>query len=76
MKTIDYHETIKRFAELLSEIEQNSETFIIFRNGKPVAKLAPPKEINRLNYHPTLSKIKINYDPTEELTKGEWEEIK
>jgi hypothetical protein len=28
-----------------------------------------------LVYHPVLSKIKILYDPTEELTKEEWGEI-
>jgi antitoxin (DNA-binding transcriptional repressor) of toxin-antitoxin stability system len=47
---------------------------VICRNGKAVAELGPVKQRcgNRLKKHPEMSKIKINYDPTEELAGDEW----
>jgi antitoxin (DNA-binding transcriptional repressor) of toxin-antitoxin stability system len=60
---------------VLLEVEQKGETFVICRNGKPVAKIIPHNQPNRLVYHPVLSNIKILYDPTEELTKEEWGEV-
>ena len=50
------------------------ETFLICRNGKPVADLVPHKNKSRLTPHPSLSKFKIKYDPTEPLTAEEWPE--
>jgi antitoxin (DNA-binding transcriptional repressor) of toxin-antitoxin stability system len=50
---------------------------LICRNGKPVAELGPLKKHsgNRLGKHPVMSKIKMNYDPTEELSAQEWRPI-
>jgi prevent-host-death family protein len=75
MQTLNVHEAKTRLSAVLLEVEQKGETFVICRNGKPVAKIIPHTPANRLVYHPVLSKIKILYDPTEELTKEEWGEI-
>jgi len=45
---------------------------VIFRNGTPVADLAPRKSRSRLKTDPALRRIKIKYDPTETLSEAEW----
>ena len=74
MQKLNIHEAKTRLSAVLMEVEQKGETFLICRNGKPVAKLIPHKKKNRLAYHPMLSKVKIDYDPVEELSDVEWEE--
>jgi hypothetical protein len=37
--------------------------------------LIPYTRPSRLIYHPVLSKIKIDYDPLEDLSENEWGEI-
>ena len=75
MQTLNVHEAKTKLSAVLLEVEQRGETFIICRNGKPIAKIVPHITAKRLVYHPVLSKIKIQYDPTEELAKEEWGEI-
>jgi antitoxin (DNA-binding transcriptional repressor) of toxin-antitoxin stability system len=75
MQKLNVHEAKTRLSALLSDVEKNGETFIICRNGKAIAELGPHKRRSRLNYHPVLSKIRINYDPVEELTDAEWGEV-
>jgi len=72
MKTVNVHEAKTNFSSLLAKLEADSETIVICRNGEPVADLVPHKRGNRLKPHPLLSKIKINYDPTEPLSESEW----
>ena len=72
MKTVNVHEAKTNFSSLLATVENSSESFIICRNGEPVADLVPHKKVSRLKPHPVLSKIKINYDPTEPLSENEW----
>jgi prevent-host-death family protein len=72
MKTVNVHEAKTNFSSLLAKLEADRETIVICRNGKPVADLVPHKKVNRLKPHPVLSKIKINYDPTEPLSEDEW----
>ena len=74
MRTLNIHETKTHLSALLVEVEENGETFLICRNGKPVADLVPHKSRSRLPHHPSLSKFKIKYDPTESLTPEEWPE--
>ncbi len=74
MNTLNIHEAKTRLSAVLREIEEG-ETYLICRNGKPVATLSPFKRKNRMDLHPVLSRIKINYDPTEYLTEEEWGEI-
>lgn len=74
MKTLNIHETKTHLSTLLKEIEQNGERIVICRNGKPVADLAAHKPKSRLELHPILSKVEIDYDPTEPATEDEWPE--
>ena len=75
MQKLNVHEAKTKLSSVLMEVEQKDESFLICRNGKPVAVLKPYKKPSRLTYHPVLSKISVNYDPTEELTVDEWGEI-
>ena len=72
MKTVNVHEAKTNFSSLLATVEDSRESFVICRNGEPVADLVPHKRVNRIKPHPVLSKIKINYDPTEPLSENEW----
>jgi prevent-host-death family protein len=72
MKTVNVHDAKTNFSSLLATVENSNESFVICRNGEPVADLVPHKKVNRLKPHPVLSKIKINYDPTEPLSENEW----
>ena len=75
MQKLNIHEAKTMLSAILQQIEQSGETFVICRNGKPLAELIPYRKPSRLNYHPVLSKIKIEYDPVEDLSKNEWGEI-
>ncbi len=72
MKTLSMQEAETQFAFFLMEIEQKGETFVICRNGKPVAALVPYRRKSRLTPHPVISRITLHYDPTEPLTQDEW----
>ncbi|HCE44392.1 MAG TPA: type II toxin-antitoxin system prevent-host-death family antitoxin [Lentisphaeria bacterium] len=74
MQSVNVHEAKTRLSSLLAEIEKG-KSFLICRNGKVVADLVPHKRKKRTKSHPMLSKIKIDYDPTETLTEDEWGEI-
>jgi antitoxin (DNA-binding transcriptional repressor) of toxin-antitoxin stability system len=75
MEKLNVHEAKTRLSAVLMEIEKTGKTFLICRNGKPVAEMIPYKRPSRLPYHPTLSRIEIGYDPVEELAEDEWGEI-
>ena len=74
MKTVNVHQAKTNFSRLLATVENSSESFVICRNGEPVADLVPHRKVNRIKPHPTLSKIKIAYDPVEPLSHDEWPE--
>ena len=50
------------------------QTYLICRNGKPVADLIPHTKSDRLKTHPAVRDIKIKYDPTEPASEDEWPE--
>ena len=72
MQKINIHDAKTRLSAVLAEIERTDESFVICRNGEPVADLVPHRKQSRLKKHPVMSKIKIGYDPTEDLTTDEW----
>jgi antitoxin (DNA-binding transcriptional repressor) of toxin-antitoxin stability system len=72
MKTVSARMAKTNIFSLLTTVESTGETFVICRNGEPVADLVPHKKVNRLKRHPVLSKIKINCDPTELLAEDKW----
>ena len=41
MKQLTATDAARRFSELLDAVEHNGETFIVLRNGHPVARIEP-----------------------------------
>lgn len=74
MKTINVHDAKTHFSKLLASVETAGGSFVICRDGQPVADLVPHKHASRIKPHPSLSKIRISYDPTEPLSTEEWPE--
>ncbi len=72
MKTVNVHEAKTNFSSLLAAVETAGGSFIICRNGEPVADLVPHKCANRLRVHPELSRIRIQYNPIEPASETEW----
>lgn len=75
MTTVNTEEAAASFSKLLAAVEENGETVLICREGKPVAELkraAARAKVDRLKPNPDLKPIAINYDPTEPLSEDEW----
>ena len=72
MKTVNVHEAKTNFSRLLASVEDVGESFVICRNGEPVADLVPHKRVSRIKPHPILRKMKIKYDPVETASEAEW----
>jgi prevent-host-death family protein len=72
MKIVNFHEAKTNLSALLAEIEETGEKVLICRRGKPIADLLPHRKRNRLEPHPLMGKIGINYDPVEPLSEEEW----
>ncbi len=74
MKMVNIHEAKTKLSALLAEVEETGERVLICRYGKPIADLVPHRQRNRLEPHPIMSQIRINYDPTAPLDEDEWPE--
>ncbi len=74
MKTVNVHEAKTKLSTLLAQVETSGETVRICRHGRPVADLVPCRQRSRLQKHPVMSDIRVNYDPTEPLSGDEWPE--
>ena len=74
MITVNIHQAKSQLSAVLARVEHDGETAVICRNGKPIADLTPHRVASRTTPHPIMSKIRINYDPTEPLTEDEWPE--
>lgn len=78
MISVNMHEAKSRLSELVKAVQEDGERVVLCRHGKPVAELSKPsadlKKFNRLTPHPKFSRIRIRYDPTEELQPDEWPE--
>ncbi len=73
MSIVTEKEAKAKFPALLAKVEKSGQPIVICRDGKPVADLVPHRVVKRnMKPHPVMSKIKINYDPTEDLTEEEW----
>ena len=73
MSTVTEKEAKAQLPKLLALIEKSGQPIVICRDGKPVADLVPHRKVRRnLKPDPILSKIVINYDPTEPLSEAEW----
>ncbi len=74
MKIVNIHEAKTKLSALLAEIEKTGEKVLICRHGKPVADLVPHRKRSRLEPHPVMRNVRIDYDPTEPLAEDEWPE--
>ncbi len=74
MKIVNIHEAKTKLSALLAELEETGEKVLICRHGKPVADLVPHRKRSRLEPHPVMRQIRINYDPIEPLAEDEWPE--
>jgi prevent-host-death family protein len=74
VKIVNIHEAKTKLSALLAEIEKTGEKVLICRHGKPVADLVPHRKRSRLEPHPVMRKVRIDYDPTEPLAEDEWPE--
>ena len=72
MKSVNVHEAKSTLSSLLAEVERRGTRVVICRNGKPVADLIPHQHVDRRQPDAKLGKIKIKYDPVEELAEGDW----
>lgn len=73
------HEAQTRLSELVRAVEEDGETVILQRHGKPVAEIrayTPQKRFRRiLKPDPQLRPILApGYDPSEPLSNEEWPE--
>lgn len=74
MKSLSVHEAKTRLSAVLAEVEATGEPFLVCRHGKPVAEIVPHRKPHRLKPHPVMSRLRLNYDPTEPLAEDEWPE--
>ena len=74
MKSVSTHEAKTHLSRILDEVSKG-QVYIITRNGKPIAELRSRPKAKRSEAHPILSRIKIHYDPVEDLSAEEWGEI-
>ena len=74
MKTVNTHEAKTHLSRILEEVERG-ETYIIGRNGKPVAELRRRVPPRRTVPDPLIASFESHYDPTEELSSEEWRDI-
>ncbi|MCX6909608.1 MAG: type II toxin-antitoxin system Phd/YefM family antitoxin [Verrucomicrobia bacterium] len=72
MKTVNVHDAKTRFSRLLADIEASGTGFVICRNGHPVAELVPHRPVDRLAPDKKLGKIRIRYNPVEEISEKDW----
>ncbi len=77
MITVNMHEAKTRLSELVKAVEEQGETVILQRHGKPVATLhayqpEAGKAFDRLKPHPDLqATLADGYDPAEPLQPDE-----
>ena len=73
MKTLNIHETKTNLSAILADIENTGRKYLICRNGKPIAELAPHRKKGRLKKDAFLSQVKIECDLIEPLTEEDWD---
>ncbi len=74
MKSMSVHEVKAQLSSVLQAVEKSGETLVVCRHGKPIADITPHRQRSRTELHPVMSKIKIGYDPVEEIEEDAWPE--
>jgi antitoxin (DNA-binding transcriptional repressor) of toxin-antitoxin stability system len=74
MRTVNTHEAKSKLSSLLAEVEDRGETFVVCRNGKPIAELRPYHQPRRpaLAHSRRLAKIVFREDPSLPLAAEDW----
>jgi prevent-host-death family protein len=73
MLSVNTHEAKTRLSELLAKIENDEETVVICRNGRPIAKLIPLRQAaDPLVQDSELKKVIFHEDPALPLDEFEW----
>ena len=67
MKSVNVRDAKARLAVLLSEVEKRGKRIVICRNGKSIADLVPHQRLVSMAPDKKLGRIKIKYDPVEEV---------
>lgn len=73
---VNIHEAKTKLSQIISSIELGKKSFIICRNGKPVAEIKKFTDIvkNPLKKNPQLSKVIIKGDLVKPLSLEDWPE--
>ncbi len=75
MVAVNTHQAKTRLSSLLALVEEQGETVLICRNGKPVAELrALSPVVDPLVKHPELSGVVFHQNPSAPLEPGDWPE--
>ncbi len=74
MKLVSVHEAKTQLSALLAEVESTGEEIVICRHKKPIANLVPYRPRSRVDPHPVMRDVGINYEPTEPMGPDEWPE--
>ena len=76
MPTLSVHEAKAKLSSVLLAVEKTGETVVICRHGKPIADITPHRQRSRMKRHPVMSRIKLHYDPTEDIETDAWPEAR
>jgi len=71
--TVNMREAKAQLSSLLARVEEQGETILICRNGKPVAELRPVAP-DPLQVHPEVSRIRFHENPMAPLDPEDWPE--
>lgn len=74
MNKVNIHDAKTHLSEMLAKVKESGATYLICKNGEPIADLVPHRKTDRMKPHPVMGRIGIKYDPTEPLTSDEWPE--
>lgn len=74
MNKVNIHDAKTHLSEMLAKVKESGASYLICKNGNPVADLIPHRKADRTSAHPVMRRIRIKYDPTEPLTDDEWPE--
>jgi prevent-host-death family protein len=77
MITVNMHEAKTNLSQLVQAVEERSETVLLCRNGRPVAKLIPndPLSVDHFHRNPRLAGELLE-DPTAPLPADAWPDPK
>lgn len=72
METVSVFEAKNKLSGLLSAVEKHGKTFLVCRNGKPVAEIVAHKRKNRLKGDKRLH-VEVNGELYGDDMSGDWE---